>query len=255
MKARKILKISLVSLLVLALAGYVAYAVLYLSEPDENERCVAVELKVQKGGKANFVNEAEIETMLKDGNVYPKGALMKDVNTKKIEELIRTNDFVEKVECYKSSSGKLCVNVEQRQPVIYVIPEGRDGYFVDVKGKIIPSTCYVVNLVTASGQIDDKFASTKLAEFGQYLQTDAFWNNQIEQLYVTRGKKGNYLIDIVPRVGDHTVHLGSLDDYQHKLHNLRTFYEKAMGTVGWNKYAKINLEYANQVICTRHTKK
>lgn len=212
-----------------------------------------MELTVNQSKQASFVDVKEIEAMLKNAHVYPKGQLMKDVNTKKIEETIRANDFVESVECYKSSNGKLCVSVEQRVPVIYVLPEGRDGYFVDAKGKRISNTNYAVNLVIASGQIDDKFACTKLAEFGQYLQTDAFWNNQIEQIYVTRSKKDTYLIDLVPRVGDHVVHLGTIDDYQHKLHNLSTFYDKAMGTVGWNKYAKINLQYANQVICTRRT--
>lgn len=252
MKAGKIIKISLVSLLFLGIVAYVVYATMFLSEPAPDEKCVAVELKVKQNPQAKFVDEKEVETMLKNAHVYPKGMMMKDVNTKKIEETIRENEFVEKVECYKSSNGKLCVKVEQRVPVIFVLPEGRNGYFVDAKGKIISNTNYAVNLVTASGKIDDQFASTRLAEFGQYLQTDAFWNNQIEQLYVSKNKKGEPVVELIPRVGDHVVYLGSMDDFQKKLRKLRTFYEKAMGTVGWNKYANINLEYGNQIICTRH---
>ncbi len=192
--------------------------------------------------------------MLKNARLYPKGMLMQDVNTKKIEETIRANEFVASVESYKASHGKLCVKVEQRVPVIFVMPDGHEGYFVDAKGKIIRNNNYAVNLVTASGKIDEAYASSKLAEFGQFLQTDAFWNNQIEQLYVTKNKKGEHVIEIVPRVGEHIVYLGTIDDYQHKLHKLRTFYEKAMGTVGWNKYASINLEYGNQIICTKKGK-
>lgn len=228
---------------------------MFLSEPAPDEKCLAVELSVKKSPKTKFVDENEIETMLKNAHVYPKGMLMKDVNTKKIEETIRSNEFVSKVECYKSSNGKLCVNVEQRVPVIFVLPEGRNGYFVDAYGKIISNTNYVTNLVTASGKISETFASTKLAEFGQYLQSDAFWNNQIEQLYVSENKKGEPVVELIPRVGEHVVYLGSIDDFQRKLRKLKVFYEKAMGTVGWNKYAKINLEYANQIICTKHGEK
>lgn len=255
MKAGKIIKFTLVSLLVLGLVAYVAYAMVFMSEPRADEKCVAVELNVKQNPQVKFVDEKDIEAMLKNAHVFPKGMLMKDVNTKKIEETISNNAFVADVECYKTSSGKLCVNVEQRIPVMYVMPDGREGYFVDAKGKVIPNTNYAVNIVTASGNIDESFASTKLSDFGQYLQTDAFWNNQIEQIYIRKNKKGKHVIELVPRVGEHIVYLGTIDDYQHKLNKLRTFYEKAMGTVGWNKYAKINLEYRNQIICTKSENK
>lgn len=252
MKMSKIVKFTVLSLLSLGLMIYVVYAMFFLSGPDEEERCTAVELTVEKdNGSSMFVDAGDIEKILKNANVYPKGMLMKDVDTEKIEETIRGNEFISKVECYKSANGKLCVNVEQRVPVIFVIPEGKDGYFVDAQGKIIPNRNSATNLVVASGNIDEKYASKELAEFGQFLQTDEFWNNQIEQIYVTKDRKGKRVVEIVPRVGDQIVYLGTLENYQKKLRKLRTFYDKAVGTVGWKKYARVNLEYDNQIICTK----
>ncbi|MBO4215436.1 MAG: cell division protein FtsQ [Bacteroidaceae bacterium] len=252
MKLSKILKFTVLSLLSLGLMTYIVYAMFFLSGPDEEERCTAVELTVEKdNGSSMFVDAGDIEKILKNANVYPKGMLMKDVDTEKIEETIRGNEFISKVECYKSSNGKLCVNVEQRVPVVFVIPDGKDGYFVDAQGKIIPNRNSATNLVVASGNIDEKYASKELAEFGQFLQTDEFWNNQIEQIYVTKDRKGKRVVEIVPRVGDQIVYLGTLENYQKKLRKLRTFYDKAVGTVGWEKYARVNLEYDNQIICTK----
>ncbi len=252
MKMSKIVKFTVLSLLSLGLMTYIVYAMFFLSGPDEEERCLAVELMVEKDkGSSMFVDAGDIEKILKNANVYPKGMLMKDVDTEKIEETIRGNEFISKVECYKSANGKLCVNVEQRVPVIFVIPEGKDGYFVDAQGKIIPNRNSPTNLVVASGNIDEKYASKELAEFGQFLQTDEFWNNQIEQIYVTKDRKGKRVVEIVPRVGDQIVYLGTLENYQKKLRKLRTFYDKAVGTVGWKKYARVNLEYDNQIICTK----
>ena len=252
MKMSKIVKFTVLSLLSLGLMTYVVYAMFFLSGPDEEERRTAVELTVEKdNGSSMFVDAGDIEKILKNANVYPKGMLMKDVDTEKIEETIRGNEFISKVECYKSANGKLCVNVEQRVPVIFVIPEGKDGYFVDAQGKIIPNRNSPTNLVVASGNIDEKYASKELAEFGQFLQTDEFWNNQIEQIYVTKDRKGKRVVEIVPRVGDQIVYLGTLENYQKKLRKLRTFYDKAVGTVGWKKYARVNLEYDNQIICTK----
>lgn len=251
MKVSKIVKVSVLSLLSLGLVAYVVYAMIFLSGPDEDERCVAVELQVEQDAESMFVDGKEVEEMLKNARMYPKGMLMKDVNTRKIEETIRNNEFVSSVECYKSANGKLCIHVKQRVPVIFVVPEGRDGFFVDAKGKIIPNRNNATDLVVASGAIDDKFASTKLAEFGQYLLTDEFWNQQIEQIYVMKDRKGRQVVELVPRVGDQIVYLGSMDDFQKKLRKLRVFYEKAVGTVGWEKYARVNLEYENQIICTK----
>ena len=190
-KMSKIVNFTLLSLLSLGLMAYIVYAMFFLSVPDDEERCVAVELAVAKdNGASAFVDAGDIEKMLKNANVYPKGMLMKDVDTEKIEETIRKNEFIAKVECYKSANGKLCVSVEQRVPVIFVIPEGKDGYFVDAQGKIIPNRSNAANLVVASGNIDEKYASKELAEFGQFLQMDDFWNNQIEQVYVMKDRKG-----------------------------------------------------------------
>lgn len=253
MKRSKLIKIALLSLLSVGLIIYIVYAMIFLSAPDENARCVDVELivKQEQDAGTQFLSVSDVENLLKEAHVYPKGMLMKDVNTKKIEETVQKNDFVSKVECYKSTDNKLCVKVELRTPVMYVAPDGQDGYFIDAQGKIIPNRNYVENLITASGNIDEKYAITELAEFGQFLSTNEFWNNQIEQIYVQKNRKGEHIVELVPRVGDHIVSLGTIDDYEHKLKKLKTFYEKAMGTVGWNKYAKVSLEYGNQIICTK----
>lgn len=252
MKVGKMLKITLVSLLTLGLVAYIAYAMLFLSGPDENEKCVAVEFTVKQDEKSAFIDKKDIEDMLKAAHVYPMGMLMKDVDAEKIEQIIAKNDFISKVECYKSANGKFCISVEQRVPVIFVAPDGKDGYFVDAQGKVIPFKGDATDLVVSSGNIDEKYACSKLAEFGQFLQGNEFWNNQIEQIYVQKNRKGERVVELVPRVGNHIIFLGKLDDYQRKLHKLETFYQKAVKTVGWEKYARVDLEYDGQIICTKN---
>ena len=238
-------------LLAMGLVVYVICASLFLSRPDEGEKCQAVELIVSQGSASPFMDKEEVEAILKNARIYPTGMLMKDVNTKKIEETLRKNEFNAEAECYKSANGKLCISVKQRIPVIYVSPDEKDGYFVDAKGKIIPNRNCAMDLVVASGNIDNKYASTKLAEFGCYLQKNEFWNRQIEQIYVTKNKKGERVVELIPRVGEQIVYLGPLDDFESKLRRLRLFYSKAIDAVGWEKYARVNLEYDNQIICTK----
>jgi len=250
-KAKKILKIVLISLLFLGLIAYVVFAMITMNKPDPQVRCTDVQLIVKKNPSARFIDEKQVETLLRNAGLYPKGELMNTVDTKKIEELIRSNDFVEKVECYKSSNNKLCVTVEQRTPVYYVLPEGRDGYFVDAQGIRISKTNYASNLLVASGNIKEKFAKNELLQLAMFITSDEFWNSQVEQIYVKLGKGGKPVLEIVPRVGDHIVYLGSIDDFENKFAHLKEFYEKALNSVGWNKYERIDLQYGNQVICTK----
>lgn len=251
MKAGRIIKISLVAILVLGLVAYLVYAMLFLSAPDEEELCVDMELTIKNEDGPAFVDKGLIEELLKNARIYPKGMLMKDIDPEQIERAVCANEFIAEAECYKASNGRVCINATQRVPVIFVIPDGRDGYFVDAKGTIIPNRNCAIDLVVASGDIDEKYARTQLAEFGKYLLTDDFWNNQIEQIHVVRTARGKRVVELVPRVGDQIISLGAIDDYVRKLHKMRTFYERASSTVGWKKYSKISLEYDNQIICTK----
>ena len=84
-------------------------------------------------------------------------------------------------------------------------------------------------------------------KFGVFLHNNKFWDAQIEQIHVLPDRN----IELVPRVGDHLVYLGKLDDFEDKLARLKEFYKKGLNKVGWNKYSRINLEFSNQIICTK----
>jgi cell division protein FtsQ len=80
-----------------------------------------------------------------------------------------------------------------------------------------------------------------------YIKNDSFWSAQIDQIYVD----GNNEIDLIPRVGNHLIHLGTADNFAGKLRNLSEFYDKVLPAVGWNKYSVINLAFSDQIVCRR----
>ena len=87
----------------------------------------------------------------------------------------------------------------------------------------------------------------RLFNFAKYINNDKFWKAQISQVYVVDQNN----IELIPRVGPHTILLGSLDDYELKMEKLKLFYEQALTEEGWNKYKQINLKYRNQIVCTK----
>jgi cell division protein FtsQ len=78
-----------------------------------------------------------------------------------------------------------------------------------------------------------------------YINSDNFWSAQIDQIYVDNDDE----IDLIPRLGNNVIHLGTTENFGGKLRNLETFYKKVLPEVGWNKYELINLEFKDQIVC------
>ena len=238
-------------LLFFTVLGYVIYAMTNMSDYDPEEKCADVILVVEDNPNARFIDKKGVESLLKESNLYPKGVKMVDIDTRLIERTIGENPFIENVECYKTPDCKLSLHVVQRTPVMFVMPDNGDSYFIDAKGTMIPAVNYPVNMPVATGNISPEYASRQLTDFACFLLENKFWNEQIEQVNVTVDRTNKRVVEIVPRVGNHIVYMGSMKGYEKKLKRLRTFYERALKEVGWNKYKKINLEFENQIICTK----
>ena len=251
-KAKKIAKIVLVTILLLAVVGYLSFYMFCESKANPDIRCTGVELVMDGDGCSPFVNQKDVDDILNKNHLTPTGCMMREIDTKNIETYVAKNPFVKEVNCFKSSTGKVIVKVVQRTPVVYVLPEDNEGYFLDETGAVIPNNRYVSNIVVATGVIDEKYAKNELLPFALFLQGNEFWNNQIEQINVVLDKKHRRVVELVPRVGDQIIYLGRMKNFEDKLHRMKVFYDKASGVVGWGKYSKFNLEYDNQLICTKH---
>jgi len=256
-KLSKIFRIILFLILFFGVTAYIVFAVWKFRDGNPDEVCMKVQIDVKGDPRDTFLDADKVQEMLEAAHVYPKGKLMRNVNTLEIEEALRSNTFIEQVECYKAANnkdigaGKVCVRVSLRTPVVFVLPDNQAGYYVDASGMVIPNSSYSRNIVTATGKISQEYATNELAQFGAFIRANAFWDNQIEQIYVAIDPKGQRVVTLVPRVGDQEIYMGTLDGYEKKLRRLRIFYQKGIPEFGWNKYKRLNLEFDNQIVCTK----
>ena len=130
---------------------------------------------------------------------------MNTVNPRKIEETLEKSPFVEKAECYKTINGHVCINIQQRIPVVRVMANNGENYYLDTYGNLMPESRYVTDLIIATGNISKKYAQSVLTRVANYIMADNFWKNQIVQINIL----DNGTMEIVPRVGDHIVFLGT----------------------------------------------
>lgn len=238
----------LLSAVLLLIAAYLLAAITAFNRKPASQVCNDVQLVIKDSVYAGFITKKEVISLLKEKKLSPIGQKLSAIQTGKLEKELAKHPLIDRVECYKTPSGKVCVEVSQRIPVLRIMSANGDNYYLDNKGTVMPlSAKCVAHLAVATGKIDRAFATKTLYPFGMYLQKDPFWDAQIEQIHVLPDKT----VELVPRVGDHLIFLGRLDGYERKLKRVKAFYEKALNQVGWNKYSRISVEFDNQVICTK----
>lgn len=232
----------------LLLLAYLVIAVTAFNRKPDNMVCADFDLIIKDSVHAGFITKKEVESILKNKDLYPVGKPLISIESRAIENELDNHSLIDKAECYKTPSGKLCIEVSQRIPILRVINANGDNYFIDNKGKEMPSNAKcIAHTAVATGWVDKAFAQDELYKLGLFLQNNKFWKAQIEQINVLQNKR----IELVPRVGEHIIYIGKIHNFENKLQRVKLFYEKALNKVGWNKYSYINVEFSNQIICTK----
>ncbi|MBL4560068.1 MAG: cell division protein FtsQ [Bacteroidales bacterium] len=196
--------------------------------------------------KRGFVRDADVERIIK--KKYPEivGAAVSGINKEILEDLIDKLPYVKKSEVYNSLSGKLIIDIKQRNPIVRIL--AGNGYYIDAEGKKMPlSTNFTSRVLVVSGAVNDQLIKEELFELVKFITNDEFWKSQITQIYVDKNKE--YIL--IPRVGAHKIELGSIENYERKFQKLSALYTKGFSKKGWNTYTKINLKYKDQVVCTK----
>ncbi|MDR2916930.1 MAG: cell division protein FtsQ [Tannerella sp.] len=241
---KKALYIIFTTLLVVYIVASVFF---FANGKQEGALCEKVEVVIADSLDKHFLKEKDIVAYLKKANLYPLKKKGNEINTHDIEDALLKNEIIETAEVIQSVSGKVKIVISQKMPILRVFSSG-GSYYVDKSGRTMPSALgQAIYVPVASGNIEKSFAVSDLYKFALFLQNDDFWNNQIAQIYVRSAND----VEIVPRVGDHRIIMGSLDDYEKKLKHLRLFYEQVIPKMGWEKYSVINLKYRNQIVCTK----
>jgi len=233
---------------VVVLAGYLGYSVLAMTDRHEDTRmCRGLDLHITDSLHFDLIDEDMVLTVLQEHSIDPVGLPLNEIEPERIEATLQMHPLVGKVQCYKTGGDLLRINLASKVPLVRVINNRGQDFYVDSKGEILTQHSLAVQLPVATGYIDRQFAANELLQVVRVLDRSDFWKAQVEQINVTK----NGQIELVPRVGNHLLILGTADNVENKLERLMNFYEKGLDNVGWNKYSSISVAYDGQVVCKK----
>jgi cell division protein FtsQ len=251
-------------ILLLIPALYLVIMPVYYSYRYNSKPCKKIEITITDSSDYHFVTKRDIQnTILKNnGNII--GRALKDIKMDEIENTMSAYRELKSAEVFMSIDGTLHIIGDQRTPIMRVIPNNGGDYYIDEEGVVIRRrNLYSPRLHIVGGNInisqamlsgvsilDTSIKNSILKDIFylvKHINSDDFWSAQIDQIFVNNSDE----IDLIPRVGNHTIRLGNAEDFEGKLTNLEVFYNKVLPEVGWNKYSTINLAFKDQIVCRR----
>ncbi len=244
-------------LLILLGAIVLAALVIVANISRSNRQVRGIEVSIRYGHAPVLVAEQTVVDSIMAAVPTLYAMLVKDVDRRTVAEAASHVPYLKDVSASLSVSGRVVVRATQRRPIARLFYGGRELYFDD-EGGIMP-TCNVgdCDVLVAGGDFVEPLRPDSLNSqmqslltLAKFLDGERKYRGLIDQIYIQRD--GDVMM--VPKLGDHVIELGAVDELDSKFANLMTFYEKGMPRAGWNTYAKISLKFKDQVVCTKETK-
>ncbi len=251
-------------IIIFSVISVVAVFILFILLSSENkQKCKEIKIKFKGESQSVLIDSEDVISLVLKISPDIIGCSISKINTKVIEDSLNNSSIVKHAEVYINIGGVLLVEIAETVPIVRIINSQDKTYYIDKEGFLVPvSKKYPKHLLIANGNIkanstdkktnietDSIYLKTKLHriyEIALTIYNDSFFKNQIEQIYVNNNDE----IELVPRIGNHIILIGDEKDCSKKLENLKNFYLNS-DKKEWNKYTKINIKYANQVICTK----
>ena len=171
----------------------------------------------------------------------PKDIL--DLN--ELEAALNSNPIIKNAEVYVSVNSTLTAKIEQKKPIARVSTNA--SYYIDDEGSYMPlSSNYAARVPLVTGKIE-KNNLDNVFKVAQKIYNDEVLKKHVVEIHQNNDKT----IYLKLRQNSFEVDLGNVKNLDKKFDNLKAFYQKALKDKTLNAYSKVNLQFDNQVVCTK----
>lgn len=227
----------------------------YLTSPVK-----AVKVNIEREGDSGFIKE---RFLLADIDRLRGHSDIGTINMLSIQQRLESNPWIESSTSYIDLDGTLNINIKEYDPVLRIFGEGSKSAYLTESGICLPTNrLYTPHVLVANGSftlrndsisyalndtlVEDLALIESLHVF-KAIERNAFMQSCIGQVY--RNRKGQF--DIVLRDIDARVTLGDTCQIDDKLRRAEIFIKQKAGSTELKGMKNINLQYKNQVVCTK----
>jgi len=228
----------------IVLLGLVVFLFAFASSRNMNRVVTKPNVKFIGENNLFVTNETVSKLLIQNyGGVknVPKEAL--DLN--KLENALKSNPMIKTAEVYVAVNGLLNAKIEQKTPIARVSTNA--SYYIDDEGSYMPlSTNYSARVPLVTGYIE-KNNLKNVFTIASKINEDNFLKMNVIEIHQGINNK----ISLKLRQCKFLVQLGDVNFLDKKINNLKAFYQKNIKEKTLNNYSKVNLQFDNQVVCTK----
>ena len=226
------------------LLGIVAFLFAFASKRNGNREVSQPKVKFIGENNLFITNETVSKLLIQNyGGIknVPKETLVLN----ELENALKSNPMIKSAEVYVAVNGTLNAEIEQKTPIARVSTNA--SYYIDDEGSFMPlSSNYSARVPLVTGYVE-KNNLNNVYKIAHKIRSDEFLKMHVIEIHQDLNKQ----LFLRLRQCDFLVQLGSVDFLDKKINNLKAFYKKNLKDKKLNSYSKVNLQFENQVICTK----
>jgi cell division protein FtsQ len=192
-----------------------------------------------------FVTYETVSKLLIQNHQDVKNMPKETLDLNLLESALNSNPMIKSAEVYVTVNGVLNAEIEQKRPIARVSTNA--SYYIDDEGFYMPlSSNYSARVPLVTGYVK-KNNLKNVFTVASKIESDEFLKKNVVEIH----QDDNKVIYLKLRQCRFLVQLGSVDFLDKKVNNLKAFYQKSLKEKTLNNYSKVNLQFDNQVVCTK----
>lgn len=179
---------------------------------------------------------------------------IKELDLVSLELELEKDSRVLNAEVFLDAQNKLYIQIEQREPIMRIISDSGENYYIDNNGdKIQPIKSVAARVPIVTGHVM-KYRSDWMSQPKHNLNDlyslisssskDDFLRALFEQIHVDEGGQ----LTIIPKFGGEKLFFGDIRFLDEKLENIKIAYSRLLKTEGYGKYAVLKMDIPNQIV-------
>ncbi|MDU8885197.1 cell division protein FtsQ/DivIB [Yeosuana sp. MJ-SS3] len=198
-----------------------------------------------EGDNNLFLTEETVSKLLIQNQQGVKKMPKETLDLNQLETALNSNPMVKSAQVYVTLKGELNADIEQKKPIARVSTNA--SYYIDDQGTYMPlSENHSARVPLVTGQID-KNKLDNVFIMANKIQKDEFLKKNVVEI----NQNANRTIFLRLRQCSFIVQIGDMNNLDKKINNLKAFYKKSLKEKTLNNYSNVNLQFDNQVVCTK----
>ena len=211
-----------------------------------NERKLTKSVVVFVGNNAPFVDLETVDKLLIENRKTAQSIGKDKLDLNKLEKSINSQEMIDHSDVFVSIDGVLKAIVKQKTPIARIF-DTHNSFYIDYKGNRMPlSTNFTARVLLVSGEINEN-NRTNLTELFRLIYNDDFLKKNIIGAQIMPGGS----VKLLNRDYNFAIDFGRTVRMKAKFNNYKAFFQKAVLDSSLYNYKRIDLRFAQQVVCTK----